>query len=125
MLRKLAGKIIVGANKNKPAVGKTPAVNNIKRLKFAFVNILTDINNSGTVVKNNFTVNEKINLQNTLYQSLVQGEFTDKDAGGNDLIVDLSTNSNFQIGGKFYDVATGAFNEDYRINATDIISSFF
>ncbi|KUJ60504.1 hypothetical protein AR687_17175 [Flavobacteriaceae bacterium CRH] len=125
VLRKLAGKIIVGANKNTPAVGKAPAVNNRKTQKFVFVSILTDINKSGVIAKGNFTVNEKINLQNCLYQSLIQGEFIDKNPSGNDFTVDLSANSDFQIGGKFYDVATSAFNEDYRINSTDVIPHFF
>lgn len=123
--RKIAGKIIVLANKNTPKVDKMPAVGNRKTQKFVFVRIWTDMNRTGTTLKGNFISDEIVNLQNCLYQALIQGEFTDKDSSGNDLFVDLQTNPNFQIGGKFYDSGTIAFNTDYRINATDKIAHFF
>ena len=123
--RKIAGKIIVLANKNTPKVGKMPAVGNRKTQKFVFVNIKTNITISGTPIIGSFTPDEKVNLQNCLHQGLIQGEFIDKDASGIDLVVDLSTNSSFQVGGKFFDTGTRAYNTDYRINATDKIAHFF
>lgn len=87
-LKKLAGKIMVGAN---------DAVNR-KVQKFVFVNVKTNINNTiGMDVIGNFTPLEKDNLQYALHQSLIQGNFENY---SNSLSVnefDLTTDSNFTI----------------------------
>jgi hypothetical protein len=99
VLRKLAGKIIVGANLNKPKVGSTPAVNNRKKQKIVLVKVKTNV--SGTIEIKSFDPIEKTNLQNALYQALVFGDIKDKDSIGNDIILDVSRDVNFQTGGKY------------------------
>jgi type VI secretion system secreted protein VgrG len=110
-LRRLAGKIIVCANLNRPKNGKIKAVTNRKTQKFVLVQVKTNL--TGTGETGNFDPAEKINLQNALHQALIHGEveeFVAKDIHGNPLLdsagaiidyLDLSTNANFQIAGKY------------------------
>ncbi|MFK7079624.1 hypothetical protein V3470_14390 [Flavobacterium oreochromis] len=130
MERKLAGRIIVLPNKN--TTGQH-AVKNIKELKMVFVNVRTNL--TGTSVTGAFTNSEKKRLFGSLYQSLVLPKIEDyiakdvsgnilKDLLGNDInYLDLSSDVDFSIGGKFD--SGGVFNEDYRINATDKVPHFF
>ncbi|OWP74072.1 hypothetical protein BWK62_14940 [Flavobacterium oreochromis] len=98
--RKLAGKIIVLPNKN--TTGQN-AVKNIKEQKFVFVKVTTDIFGAGMSI-GNFTPDDKNNLQKCLYQSLIYGDF--EDAANN---LDLSSNLDFKVGGKYVD-ALGKLN---------------
>jgi hypothetical protein len=101
VLRKLVGKIIVGANKNTPKVGSTPAVRNRKKQKIVLIQLWTDTLGTGSITKGLASNMEKTNLQNALYQALVFGDIKDKDSIGNDIILDVSRDVNFQTGGKY------------------------
>ncbi|WP_456311773.1 hypothetical protein [Pseudomonas shirazensis] len=102
VLRKLAGKIIVGANKNTSKIGKTPAVNNRKTQKIVLVKVKTNINGViGGDITGVFTPREKVNLQNALYQALIFGDIKDKDSSGRDIILDVTADINFKAGGKY------------------------
>jgi hypothetical protein len=70
--RELAGKIIVGANKNTTGQG---AIKNVKKQKFVLVNVRTNI--AGNPITSSFTPTEKINLYNALHQALVIGDIED------------------------------------------------
>lgn len=87
-LKKLAGKIVVGANNDI----------NRKVQKFVFVNVKTNINKViGMDLIGNFTPLEKDNLQNALHQSLVQGDFKNYSNSLSLNEFDLTTDSNFII----------------------------
>ena len=113
ILRKLAGKIIVSANLNKPKVGNVKAITNRKKLKIVLVQVSTNVTNAVRPKTGQFDPAEKINLQNALHQSLIHAEvenFVARDAHGNPQLdalganidyLDLSTNSDFKVGGKF------------------------
>ncbi|WP_459926424.1 hypothetical protein [Flavobacterium covae] len=104
--RKLAGEIIVLPNKN--TTGQN-AVKNIKEQKFVFINVKTNIN--GSIKIGSSKLIDKINLQNALYQSLVFGYFEEySDSNGINLF-DLSTDSDFKIGGRYIDT-NGNMNQD-------------
>jgi len=94
--RELAGKIILGANKNTTGQG---AVKNVKKQKIVLVKVQTNI--SGTIEVNSFDPIEKINLQNALYQAFIFGDIKDKDSTGADIVLNVSNDINFQTGGKY------------------------
>lgn len=87
--RKIAGKIIVGANKN------DAKIKNRKKQKFVFVNVRLNIN--GTTTLGSFTAGEKNNLQNALHQSLIHGEFEDYINSSGTNVFDLTADNNFKI----------------------------
>jgi hypothetical protein len=94
--RKIAGKIIVCANKNAPRTGNVPAMKNRKKQKFVLVRVTTNIQGLPTTGKTGtFIPLEKINLQNALHQALIHGQIDDyTDNGG---ILDLSAVDEFII----------------------------
>ena len=115
--RKIAGKIIVLANKNTPKVGKTPAVGNRKTQKIVLVKVKTNISGlAGGEVVDLFDPIEKINLQNALYQALVFADVKDIDVLGNGILLDLSTDVNFQTGGKYIS-GTGILKSEPTLNS--------
>jgi hypothetical protein len=100
--RKLAGKIIVLANKNTPKVGNVPAVSNRKTQKIVLIKVKTNVSVIiGGDITGVFTPIEKVNLQNALYQALVFGDIKDKDSSGGDIILDVTADINFKTGGKY------------------------
>jgi hypothetical protein len=96
--RELAGKIIVGANKNTTGQG---AVKNVKTQKIVLVQLWTDILSTGRITKGAISRMEKDNLQNALYQALIFGDIKDKDSTRADIVLNVSNDINFQTGGKY------------------------
>lgn len=90
--RKLAGRIKVLQNDVKAR----------KELNIVLVEVKTNI---GGIPRNDitgsFTSIDKLNMYNACYQALVLPKFEENYSDGLSIILDLSTNSDFQIGGKF------------------------
>ncbi len=85
-LRKVAGKIIVCANKN------DKKIKNRKEQKFIFVKIKTNINGGVASNTGSFTTGEKENMQHALHQALIYGKIEDYTSE-----LDLTSDANFQI----------------------------
>ncbi|WP_264857615.1 phage baseplate assembly protein V, partial [Capnocytophaga catalasegens] len=85
--RKLAGRIIVIQNDKRVR----------KEEKIVLVEINTNIDKRGRKEEGKFSKKEKINLYNSLYQSLIIPSIEETS-------LDISDNSNFQVGGRYFGV---------------------
>lgn len=94
-LRRLAGKILVKKN----------SATQRKELKFVLVGVRTNITAIPIVgeVTGEFTLAEKTNLYNTMYQALIVPQVIEKDSTGANIILNLVSDINFMTGGKYVD----------------------
>ena len=121
--RELAGKIIVGANKNGTGQG---AVKNVKKLNVVLVKVLTNIRglnvNTG-IFDSGVASGERTDLLNGLYQALIQTTIIDSVTSVTGVItnleLDVSANAQFK---QQYN-ATGAPIASPLVSAAGVITS--
>jgi hypothetical protein len=126
--RELAGKIIVGANKNGTGQG---AVKNVKKLNVVLVKVTTNILSAPlakTGIFDNFGASgEKKDLLNGLYQALIQTTIIDSETSAAGVItnleLDVSANAQFkqQYNAAGAPIASSLVNEFGVIQAVDAL----